>query len=327
MKQPIQPLKNDEFYDHLRQKTGQAIDRYPLKCQWEITCRCNFKCVMCYTDCFNTPSDIARELSTSEIFRIMNELKDAGVLELTFTGGEPLSRPDFELIYTRAIQNGFLVDIYTHGAFINAAWISIFKKLPPNNIEISLHGLSAETFDQVTARPGSFEKVRQAIHLIVENHLPLTLKMTGLPINQHEILQVKTWVSSLKNVRFRFGSKIRKLANGDTAPLKFQLPESFLTELFESDEDFNRCFCEQSKTRESQGKPTCNDARKQFHIDAYGNLQLCSGNRLKSYDLRKGPFKEGYYNVLPHFPCPFKGNATRLETETLQNIHENDYIL
>ena len=61
-------------------------DRIPLACQWEITCRCNLRCVMCYTDCFNRPDLIRSELETSEILRIMDELADAGCLDLILTG-------------------------------------------------------------------------------------------------------------------------------------------------------------------------------------------------------------------------------------------------
>lgn len=321
----IENFKNGDLYSRLKEKSGS--ERYPLKCQWEITCRCNFKCVMCYTDCFNNAADIAKELSTEEILRVMDELKEAGVLELTLTGGEPMARADFEIIYSQAVRSGFLTDIYTNGAYITEKWIEIWKKLPPNNIEISLHGLTVETFDQVTARPGSFEKVLAAVDLLVQNKIPLTLKMTGLPMNQHEILQVKAWVKSLPGVNFRFGSKIRKLANGAEDSLKYQLPAETLLELYAQDEEFNRCFCEQSENAQKPGAFSCNDARMQFHIDAYGNLQLCSGNRLQSYSLRSGSFEEGFYKALPNFPCPFKGNATTAQAAAFQNTHENDRTL
>ena len=68
--------------------------RFPLSSQWEITCRCNLRCVMCYTDCFNTPDMLRQELSLREIVRIMDEIREAGCLELTLTGGEPLIRRD-----------------------------------------------------------------------------------------------------------------------------------------------------------------------------------------------------------------------------------------
>ncbi|MFO0733882.1 MAG: radical SAM protein [Nitrospiraceae bacterium] len=67
----------------------------PLACQWEVTCRCNLHCVMCYTDCFNVPEQIRRELPLSDLLRILDQLAEAGTLELCITGGEPLMRPDF----------------------------------------------------------------------------------------------------------------------------------------------------------------------------------------------------------------------------------------
>ena len=84
-------------------------ERYPLACQWEITCRCNLRCVMCYTDCFNTLDKLQQELSFPEILRIMDEIHEAGCLELCLTGGEPLVRKDFGDIYAYAKQKGFLV--------------------------------------------------------------------------------------------------------------------------------------------------------------------------------------------------------------------------
>ncbi len=98
----------------IRIETGQTFftqlidgrERAPLFGQWELTCRCNLKCVMCYTDCFNTPENIRQELALPEMLRIMAELQEAGVFGLVLTGGEPLARPDFAEIYTDAVQRG-----------------------------------------------------------------------------------------------------------------------------------------------------------------------------------------------------------------------------
>ncbi len=56
---------------------------FPLTGQWEVTCRCNLKCVMCYTDPFNTPEQIRQELSYEEIVRILDEIHEEGCLKLT----------------------------------------------------------------------------------------------------------------------------------------------------------------------------------------------------------------------------------------------------
>ncbi len=100
--------------------------RFPLIGQWELTYRCNLKCVMCYTDCFNTPEAIPKELSTEEIFRIMEEIQEAGGLSLTLTGGEPLARRDFPEIYRHAAHLGFLVSIYSNGTLITREIVDLW---------------------------------------------------------------------------------------------------------------------------------------------------------------------------------------------------------
>ncbi len=311
MTKPIPAFASGEnFLSHLHELTGK--NRYPYKCQWEITCRCNLKCVMCYTDCFNTPEHIARELSLEEILRIMDEMKTAGVVELVLTGGEPMSRPDFKEIYIHAVNAGFLTTLYTNGTFMNASWMEIFKVYPPAMIEISYHGSSAKTFDAVTAISGSHQKVKAAIELLSKNEIPLCLKTTALDMNYEEILAIKNEVQSMQGPLFRLGRDLRPLANGDRSVLHYQVSDERLYALSLKDEEL---MSEESRLEAEQRdrKPSCHEGLIQFHIDAYGHLQLCSSNRKKGYDLRSGHFKEGFYDALPSFPCPYKSPEIKTE--------------
>src|SRR5437867_9119744 len=90
-------VPDKEFSRQLMSKLGGR--RFPLSGQWELTCRCNLRCVMCYTDCFNTPERIRQELTLPEIVRIMDEIRGAGCLNLCLTGGERLVRRDFCVRY------------------------------------------------------------------------------------------------------------------------------------------------------------------------------------------------------------------------------------
>ena len=82
-----------ELPSRLLETVGDALlarspqGRLPLSGQWEITCRCNLRCQMCYTDPFNTPDRVRQELATAEVVRILEELREAGCIELTLTGG------------------------------------------------------------------------------------------------------------------------------------------------------------------------------------------------------------------------------------------------
>ena len=286
----------------VRDKLTHLPERFPFSCQWEITCRCNLHCVMCYTDCFNRPDSIRQELATADILRIMDELAEAGTLELCLTGGEPLARPDFFQLYEHAIQCGFLVTVFTNGTLITEAHADRFAALRPHCIELSLHGITRETFERVTLGQGSYNRCLLAIGLLLDRQIPLVLKSTAMTLNYQEILAIKQYVASLGRVTYKLGEEMRPELDGNVAPFQYALTEQDLRELNRQDLDLWRDACR----RESVEPSLCRSGMQRFHIDAYGQLQLCSGNRAESYDLRTGSFRRGFFESLPAFVCEWK---------------------
>ena len=314
----IATVNEKEFGRQLSAKLkGQ---RFPLYGQWELTCRCNLRCVMCYTDCFNTPDRLRQELSFHEIIRIMDEIHEAGCLELTLTGGEPLARKDFLDIYAHAKQKGFLVTVFTNGTLLTEKIANYWVHYPPSMIEISLHGMTAWSFERITQGPGSYERCLEGIRLTLERHLPLTLKTTGMTVNRDEILMIKAYVERLggdrrDSVRYKFGSDIRPMLDGSEDALQYQLPVQDVIAIEQADPEFQAERARQDRQmgeHVKQGGSLCGGELYTFHIDAYGQLQLCSNNRRQSYDLRRGSFQEGFYKVLPQFPCPNKALTPEL---------------
>ena len=283
-------------------KLTHLPERFPYSCQWEITCRCNLHCVMCYTDCFNRPDAIRQELATAEILLIMDELAEAGTLELCLTGGEPLARPDFFQLYEHAIRCGFLVTVFSNGTLITEAHADRFAALRPHRIEISLHGMTRETFERVTLGQGSYDRCLQAIGFLLDRQIPLVLKSTAMTLNQREILDIKRYVESLGTVKYKLGEEMRPELDGGAVPFQYALSEQDLAELNQRDPDLWRDACR----RDSLEPPPCRSGMHVFHIDAYGQLQLCSGNRRRSYNLRTGSFHAGFFEALPTFACEWK---------------------
>jgi MoaA/NifB/PqqE/SkfB family radical SAM enzyme len=301
--------------------------RYPLLGQWELTCRCNLHCVMCYTDCFNIPDLLPQELSLAEINRIMDEIHEAGCLELCLTGGEPLARRDFLDIYAYAKQKGFLVTVFTNGTLLTPKIADYWVHSPPSMIEISLHGLTSETFEHITQGPGSYERCLEGIRLIRERNLPLTLKTTGMTVNRHEVLKIKEYVDHLgqdfpgQKVQYKFGSEIRPRLDGSEEVYQYQLADEDIRAIEQADPEFRAERTRQDRQTEErlrQGNPLCGGGQYKFHIDAYGQLQLCSNNRQQSYDLRRGSFQEGFYTFLPQFPCPARQLEPSLELVSIE---------
>ncbi|MGB2970998.1 MAG: radical SAM protein, partial [Candidatus Competibacter sp.] len=84
---------------------------------WNLVRRCNLACKHCYS--ISADTDFSGELSTEEIFTVMDDLKAFRVPVLILSGGEPLLRPDIFTIAQRAKDKGFYVALSSNGTLID----------------------------------------------------------------------------------------------------------------------------------------------------------------------------------------------------------------
>src|SRR4029078_4912597 len=85
----------------------------PLGVQLDVPYRCNERCVHCYLD-----HDDHGEMTTAEIKSVLDQLADAGVFFLTFSGGEVFLRRDFLELVAYARRLLFNVKVKTNAAMI-----------------------------------------------------------------------------------------------------------------------------------------------------------------------------------------------------------------
>ncbi|HEY7169095.1 MAG TPA: radical SAM protein, partial [Candidatus Binatia bacterium] len=145
-----------------------ALERLPINGTIEVTRRCPLSCLHCYN---NLPMQdrVAREseLSFEEHCRILDEITEAGCVWLLYTGGEIFARRDFLDIYTYAKRKGLIITLFTNGTMITPAIADHLAEWRPFAIEITLYGRSKETYERVTGIPGSYERCRRGIDLIL----------------------------------------------------------------------------------------------------------------------------------------------------------------
>ena len=90
----------------VREPTGPVVI-------WNLIRRCNLTCKHCYAT--SADKDFPGELSTQEVFSVMDDCKAFGVPVLILSGGEPLMRPDIFTISRRAKAMGFYVGLSSNG--------------------------------------------------------------------------------------------------------------------------------------------------------------------------------------------------------------------
>jgi len=292
-------IKNETRHDFYKRLT-RPNHRMPLYGQWELTYRCNLRCVMCYTECFDKPEFLKHELTLPEIFRIINELAAAGVFHLTLTGGEPLAHAHFKEIYEHIYKSGISITLYSNGTLITGEMASFFGKLKPEMIEVSMHGIEGE-FDAITGIKKSWDRCLRGIRHLRDNKVPLTLKTVGMTLNKDFVLKIKKWVGEMEGVLWYLGEEMRPELNGSKEPLQYQLSQKDFGEIASQDSELwkehlqitEMLSKEKKEEIENVGDNRCGSSHK-FHIDPYGGMQLCSGNRERTFDLRNNSFSDGF---------------------------------
>lgn len=171
----------------------------------ELTERCNNNCVHC---CVNLPENDMearnREMTAAQVKDILKQAAAIGYLEVLFTGGEPLLRPDFEDLYLCARRLGMRVLLYTNGRLITSGLAELFARIPPLlDIEISVYGMHSESYESVTRTPGSFAQFRQGVDLLLERRVPFVVKGALLPQNRHETGEFEAWAGTLPRMSGR----------------------------------------------------------------------------------------------------------------------------
>jgi heme d1 biosynthesis radical SAM protein NirJ len=142
---------------------------------WNLIRRCNLTCKHCYT----TSADInfPGELSTSEVFTVMDDLKSFHVPVLILSGGEPLLRQDIFDIALRAKKMGFYVGLSSNGTLITQDNIDAVNAIGFDYVGVSIDGMR-ETHDAFRRSKGSFDASLRGVRLCRNRGIKVGLRFT-----------------------------------------------------------------------------------------------------------------------------------------------------
>lgn len=185
--------KNDSVYyetpltDFLFQKASK--NKIPISGTFELSPLCNFNCRMCYVR--QTPEQVrchSRKMMTLEQWKTLaDEAKNAGMLYLLLTGGEPFLWPDFWELYEYLADKGFVISINTNGSLINEEAVRRFSEHPPSRINLTLYGASNETYEKLCLTSNGFDKVDKAITALKEAGIQVKLNCSLTPYNIQDL--------------------------------------------------------------------------------------------------------------------------------------------
>ncbi|RMD64890.1 MAG: heme d1 biosynthesis radical SAM protein NirJ [Alphaproteobacteria bacterium] len=142
---------------------------------WNLIRRCNLNCRHCYS--LSADVDFPGELTSEDVFAVMDDLKAYGVPVLILSGGEPLLRPDIFEISRRAKDMGFYVGLSTNGALIDAPMADRIAAVGYDYVGVSLDGIGA-VHDRFRRQAGAFARSLAGIRHCRDRGIKVGLRYT-----------------------------------------------------------------------------------------------------------------------------------------------------
>ena len=280
----------------------------------ELTERCNNKCIHCY---INLPEHDhqaqKKELTTDEIKDVLVQAADLGCMSVRFTGGEPMLRHDFDELYLFAKKLGMKIIIFTNATLVDQQKIELFEKFPPGApIEVSVYGMTKETYEGVSRAPGSFEAAFHGMQLLLDNNIPFVVKSSFLPQNKKDMELFEEWAKKIPGMTHdpTYSIYFDLRTHRDSASMNERIkklrpsPAEGLKLLTRDEESFfkdSQQFCAKFTAPPGDKVFACGAGNKSASIDAYGNVQVCLLVRHPEtiYSLRHGTLEDAIDSFFP----------------------------
>ncbi|HJC90137.1 MAG TPA: radical SAM protein [Candidatus Mediterraneibacter excrementigallinarum] len=154
----------------------------------ELLPLCNMNCDMCYVRLSREEMERQGRLRTAdEWLEIGRQMKEAGVLFLLLTGGEPFLYPDFRRLYLGLKEMGMIITINTNGTLIDEDLAEFFGKYKPRRVNITLYGADEETYKNLCHYPGGYEKTLRGIRLLREQSVDVKVSSSLSRSNKSDL--------------------------------------------------------------------------------------------------------------------------------------------
>lgn len=166
--------------------TGASVQP-PYALLAELTHRCPLRCLYC-----SNPIELIRadgELSTADWSRVISQAADLGVLQIHFSGGEPLLRDDLEQLIILAFHNGLYTNLITSGIGLDAARAAAIARSGLNSVQLSVQAADPLLSNCIAGR-NAFAAKQAAAQCVLAAGLPLSMNVVlhSLNIDQLEAI-------------------------------------------------------------------------------------------------------------------------------------------
>lgn len=172
----------------------------PINVCFHITSLCNLNCKHCINR--NRP-DAECDLTAEELIKVIDQLGQAKVFQVSLFGGEPLCHPDFSLIVEHLNKYPIQLSLNTNATLIDRAMAKWLREHKIRDTVVSFDGSTPEIMDRTRGK-GTFEKNIRGIEALIAEGLPVLLSTTLTKINHKDIRAMALLGRKLNAGKIRF---------------------------------------------------------------------------------------------------------------------------
>ena len=291
----------DKKTDFNFQSTGNWDIQTPTHASIELTYNCNFSCKHCY---INSNPNNNEFWETTELLKLLSDLKSLGILIVELTGGEPLAHPDFIQIIERCLQLFPVVGVDTNGYLLKQSHINLIKKYS-NRVffQVDMHGDDPKYVDWFCNHEGAFENAKKAIMMLSKEKIIVRAAMTLTPLNIHQIFPTISLVKNLGATNMIL-STVVPTGRGDSSELIFSPNdiENLIKQVELAKQEFGDFLFENPEYipivgETNDNKLNCGAASRSLCFTPNGDIKMCPMSNPKDFSLGN-VYKESIHTIL-----------------------------
>jgi len=187
----------------------------PLWILLELTHKCPLECAYCYNQLDFAKTKDA--MSKNDWFRVMQEAREMGAVQLGISGGEPLLNKDILEIVKKANELKYYTNLITSGVGANVSIVKKLKNAGLKTVQLGIQSHDKDTMNLITNNKSSYdtkiafakEVKKQGLQLIVNtcitrqniHQVPEIIEFSKeLGANYLEIANIQYYGWALENV-------------------------------------------------------------------------------------------------------------------------------
>ena len=246
----------------------------PISGTFELTPRCNFNCKMCYVHLSEDRiSQFGSEMDAKEWIRLAEQARDAGMLHLCITGGEPLLHPEFETIYRAIAQMGFQITLQTNASTMSKNMLRLLDEYPPNEVKLTIYGSNNDVYRAVCGVENGFTRVDAGIRALKALDIPIVAVTTVIKQNMLDLPNIHKYTQELQ-IPWIYSTAVHpSLRGADTNASAVAIDEEAATD-FRA--DVRRMMALPPRKADDKPCEHCKGFRTSFWITWDGKMRFCS---------------------------------------------------